>query len=288
MERRTSSYIQLIKPGITLSNTISGLAGFFLAAGVVSFQFSAFLGVLLGISLIVASACVVNNIIDRDIDSRMKRTAKRDIARGAIHVRNAILFATILGLIGFTVLLLLTNIVTFTLGVIAYVWYVIIYGIAKRKTPASTIIGGVAGALPPMAGYVALTGSIDGTAIVLFLILFFWQLPHFYAIAIFRKADYKAARLPIWSVRYGTKSAKQHILISVILYALTVPLLSFIGPAGATYFIISTLLSLWWVYEGVSTYRTTDDVGWAKSMFRISLVVLLTICVLIASGSYLP
>jgi protoheme IX farnesyltransferase len=288
MERHTRSYIQLIKPGITLSNTISGIAGFFLAASVTPFSVRALIGALVGISCIIASACVVNNVLDRDIDKRMKRTAKRDVASGAISVTKALGFATIIGLFGFTSILLLTNSLTFLLGIIAWVWYVVIYGIAKRTTALSTVIGGVAGALPPVAGYTALTGRIDSAAIILFLILFFWQLPHFYAIALFRRADYKSAKLPVWSVVYGMESTKRQILASSILYGFTALLLTVFGYTGIVYLLISTALSAYWVYTGVAFYHRLDDEKWARKMFGVSLLVLVSMCVLISIGGYLP
>lgn len=288
MERHTRSYLQLIKPGITLSNTLSGVAGFFLAASVVSFSVTAFIGAIGGIAFIIASACVANNILDRDIDKKMKRTAKRDVASGAISVPVALAFAGVLGVIGFLLLLFLTNLLTVGLGALAYIWYVVVYGIAKRTTALSTIIGGVAGALPPMAGYTALTGRVDAGAIILFLILFFWQLPHFYAISMFRKDDYAEAGLPVWAVKYGMKSAKRQIVISVVLYAVTASLLTFFGYTGIAYLIISSALSIYWIYKGVSLYKKVDDVKWAKAMFGVSLIVLLAMIGLISIGGFLP
>jgi len=288
MERHTKSYLQLIKPGITLSNTLSGAAGFFLAASMVPFSLLALIGAVGGIAFVIASACVVNNVIDRDIDKRMKRTSKREIAGGTISIPKAIIFAVVLGLVGFTLLLTLTNVLTFILGVIAFVWYVVIYGIAKRTTAFSTIIGGVPGALPPVAGYTALTGSIDMAAILLFLILFFWQLPHFYAISMFRQSDYASAKLPVWSVKYGMKSAKAQIFISVVLYAVVASLLFFYGYTGVVYLVLSSVLSIYWIYKGVSLYKKIDDVKWARAMFGVSLMVLLAMILLIAIGGFLP
>lgn len=288
MERHTTSYLQLIKPGITLSNTVTAIAGFLLAASLMEFSFTAFIGGILGTAFVIASACVLNNILDRDIDKRMKRTAKREVARGTIGTTIALLYCIALGLIGFSLLFFLTNLLTFALGGIAFIWYVVIYGIAKRTTVFSTLIGGVPGALPPVAGYTALTGTIDAAAIILFLILFFWQLPHFYAIAMFRRDDYAKAKLPIWSVRYGLKNTKMQILISAILFLLTVPLLTIFGYTGIVYLVLSVALAAVWAIKGLMTYRTEDDVKWARMMFGISLMVLLSMSLLISIGGYLP
>jgi protoheme IX farnesyltransferase len=288
VEKRTRSYLQLIKPGITLSNTLTGVAGFFLAASVVKFSFLALIGATFGIALIIASACVFNNVLDRDIDKRMKRTAKRDAASGVISVSKALVFAGILGLSGFLVILFLTNTLTFVLGMIAFVWYVAVYGYAKRTTVYSTLIGGVAGALPPVAGYTALAGKIDIAAIILFLILFFWQMPHFYAIAMFRRKDYSSAKLPVWSVIYGMKSAQRQLLIFTIIYAVVTGLLYVFGYTGIVYLVLSTALSAYWVYRGISLYNKLDEERWARKMFGISLLILLAMCLLIAIGGYLP
>ena len=288
MEKRSRSYLQLIKPGITLSNTISGIAGFFLAASVVGFSWTALIGAVGGIALIIASACVMNNILDRDIDKRMKRTAKRDVASGVISIPKALSFGVALGLIGFGLLFFLTNVLTVVLGIVAYVWYVAIYGLAKRTTVYSTLIGGVAGALPPVAGYAALTGNIDIAAVLLFLILFFWQMPHFYAIAMFRQSDYASANLPVWSVKYGMKSSKLQILLFTIIFAIVFALPTFYGYTGVTYLVGSLALSAYWLFKGVSLYNKVDDTKWARQMFGVSLLVMLSMSLLIAIGGYLP
>lgn len=288
MERHSRSYLQLIKPGITLSNTLTAVAGFFLAASFIPFNLLAFIGSIGGTALIIASACVVNNVLDRDIDKRMKRTSKREVASGNISIPAALVFAIIVGLAGFALLILWTNLLTFILGVIAYLWYVVIYGIAKRKTALSTIIGGVAGALPPVAGYTALTSTLDSGALILFFILFFWQMPHFYAIAMFRRDDYASAKLPIWSVKYGMKSTKLQIYIFTVLYALSAGLLTVYGYTGIIYLVLALGLAAWWMYKGLTLYSKVDDVKWARTMFGISLVILLSMCLLIGVGGYLP
>ena len=267
---------------------MTGVAGFFLAASVVPFSFAALIGAIVGIAAVIASACVFNNVLDRNIDKRMKRTSKRDVARGAISIPKALVFGGVIGLVGFTALLLLTNVLTFVLGVIAFIWYIAIYGYAKRTTAFSTIIGGVAGALPPLAGYTALTGSIDVAAVLLFLILFFWQLPHFYAIAMFRRADYASAKLPVWSVVYGMKSAKRQIFLFVVVYAIVSALLFFAGYVGIVYLVVSTALSVYWLYRGASLYNKVDEEKWARKMFGASLLILLVMSILIAVGGFLP
>lgn len=288
MERHTRSYLQLIKPGITLSNTISAAAGFFLATSIHGFSLTTFIGALGGVAFVIASACVINNMIDRKRDVKMKRTKGREIPIGNISLTGALLYAALLGVIGFGFLVIWTNPLTTLLGVIAYVWYVAVYGIAKRTTPLSTIIGGVCGALPPVAGYTAVTNQLDPIAWVLFALLMVWQLPHFYAISIFRRDDYKNANLPIWSVRYGTTSTKAQIFFWVVIFALLSPLLTLLGATGYVYLAIMLLLSLYWVGVGAKEYKHLDDEKWARKMFGVSLLVLLAMCAAIAVGGYLP
>jgi len=181
---------------------------------------------------------------------------------------------------------ILTNALTFLLGAIAFVWYIVIYGYAKRTTAFSTIIGGVPGALPPVAGYTALVGTFDLAALTLFLILFLWQLPHFYAISLFRKDDYAKAVLPVWAVRYGDGSARVQVLASIIAFAVAVPLLTVFGYTGWMYLLGSLLLAGWWLYVAISTYRAEDSVAWSRKVFGISLAVLLGMIGLISLGGF--
>ena len=288
MERHTRSYLQLIKPGITLSNTIAAAAGLALGSSVVAASTTTVFGLIVGTMLVIASACVVNNITDRNIDRKMKRTSKRELAMNAISVPKAGLFATLLGLAGFTTLFLWTNPLTTFIGLVAVIWYVIIYGLLKRHSLWSTIVGGVAGALPPVAGYVAAVGQIDAAAIILFFMMYFWQMPHFYAIAIFRKQDYVASGLPIWTVRRNVSEAKLQMLIFTFLFALTGPLLTVFGYTGLWFAFGIVVLSLYWVSMGVILYNKFSDEVWAKRMFRISLVVMLAMSALVAIGGYTP
>lgn len=286
MERRTRSYLQLMKPGITLSNTIAAMAGFFLAASVLQFDLKTLVGVTVGVALVIASACVVNNIIDRDIDAKMKRTRKREVASGNISIRNAALYAIALGAGGFWLLLAWTNVLTAALGIISYVWYVVIYGIAKRTTPLSTIIGGVCGALPPVAGYTALTNQIDIVAVLLFAMMMIWQMPHFYAIAIFRRDEYADAKLPVWAVRYGTASARRQMIIWILAFLVLAPMLAFTGVVYDTYLLVMVTTGVYWVVQAIG-YSNESDKQWSWRIFKSSIIVLLIMSIAIGIGGYL-
>jgi protoheme IX farnesyltransferase len=288
MRAQVRSYIHLLKPGITVSNTVSAVAGYFLAVATTGiFDGLKLVGLIFGIAGVIGSACVANNILDWKIDAQMKRTKRRAVATGEISRKIAAAYAILLGVIGFVLIFSLANTLTGMLGVIAYVSYVVFYGAAKRTTKWSTVIGTLPGALPLVAGYTTLTGQLELVAGILFLMMTFWQLGHFYAIAMFRQSDYAAADLPVWSVAKGMASTKRQLFLFVWLFFLTTPLLTIIGVTGAVYAVVMSGLALFWVGQGVRYYRG-DDVVWARKMFFVSLSVLLVMCVLIAIGGFLP
>lgn len=288
MLQKIRSYVHLLKPGITISNTLSAAAGFLLAVSVMgAFDGLKFLGLIVGIAAVIGSACVANNVLDRKIDARMKRTKRREVVMGVVSGRAALVYSALLAVLGFGVLIALTNVLTVILGVVAYISYVALYGWAKRTTIWSTLIGTLPGALPLVAGYTTLTGRLDLAAITLFLMMVLWQMAHFYAIAMFRRDDYEAAGLPVWSVKRGLASTKRHLFIYVGLFLLAAPLLTITGYAGVFYAVAMVGVGLIWVVRGLQGYRG-DEVQWARRMFFVSLFVLLVMLGLIAVGGFLP
>lgn len=281
-------YYLLAKPGIVRGNALSLLAGYFLAAGLYGFDLKALLAVLFGSSLVIASGCVSNNYLDRAMDAKMPRTRKRALVTGSIRPGAALAYAAVLGAAGFTILWLFTNPLTVLLGAAGFVWYVFVYGLAKRMTPWSTLIGTVCGAIPPVAGYAAISGRIDGAAIILFAILTVWQMPHFYAIAIRRAAEYRAGGVPVLAVVRGVRVTKRRIIAYMILYCLTVPFLTIFGYTGLTYLVLSVASGAYWLIVALHTWGEPDDKKWAARIFGVSLLVLLVQSVLIATGSLLP
>lgn len=281
------AYLHLLKPGITVSNTISAVAGFFLGVATADdFNGQALIGLAFGIAGVIGSACVANNILDEKIDARMKRTKRREVVTGRVSKRAALVYAVLLGVIGFLLIITLTNALTAILGIVAYVSYVALYGAAKRTTIWSTVIGTLPGALPLVAGYTAMTGRLDLATAVLFAMMVFWQLVHFYAIAMFRRDDYAAAGLPIWSVAKGLASTRRQLFLFVWLFFLSAPLLTIFGYTGVMYAVAMTGVGAIWVVNGFKKY--SDDIAWSRRMFFVSLTVLLTMCLLIAIGGFLP
>lgn len=289
MSTKTSAfktYYQLTKPGIIRGNAITAIGGFLLASRG-TFHLETFLGMLLGISLVIASACVVNNYIDRSIDAKMQRTKKRALVTGTVTVKNALVYASLLGFLGL-VCLSFTNLLTISLAIIGYIFYVVIYGYAKRRSSLGTVVGSVSGAIPIVVGYCAVTNAFDFGAILLFLIMVMWQMPHFYAISIYRRQEYKAAGIPVLSLTKGVQTTKIYILLYIIGFSFVSMLLTVFGYTGYIYLLVMLCLSLYWLRMAMLGFRTKDDDKWARKVFGFSLIVLLIFSVLISVEVWLP
>jgi protoheme IX farnesyltransferase len=279
------TYYHLTKPGIIRGNAVPAIAGFFLASrGNVSYWL--LLETLIGISLVIAGACVYNNYLDREIDKKMARTKNRAIALGLVSKRSALTYATVLGILGLAILAIYTNWLTVAIGVLGLFFYVVVYGVAKRRSVHGTLVGSISGALPPVAGYVAVAGRIDAVGVTLFFILVFWQMPHFYAIATYRRKDYKAAGIPVLPVVKGLRIAKRDILLYTLAFGVAAVCLSFTAHTGLPYFLVALGLSLFWLLSGLRGFTAKDDDRWARKMFGISLLVLTTLCVFIGLSGF--
>lgn len=286
---RINLYYQLVKPGIVYSNIVATAAGFLLAfAQVREFNWLAFAGVMLGTMFVIASACVLNNHIDRGIDTKMARTKKRATVTGKISTKSVLIYAISLGVFGFGVLVLFTNLLTVMLGVLAYVSYIVFYGITKRTSVHGTLVGAIAGGLPPVAGYTALTNQFDLAAVLLFFVLVTWQMPHFYAIAMRRRADYSNAGIPVLPVIKGMHATKIQIVIYVALFIVVNGLFAIAGYTGLVYMVIMTAAGVLWLIKGIRGFKVETDEKWALGMFLFSLFILLLQCVMLAVGGLLP
>lgn len=263
----------ITKPGIVYGNTFIATAGYIVGAHG-HYVAQTFIAMLIGLACIIASGCVYNNYIDRGIDSKMKRTKKRALVRGDISGPAALLYATLLGCAGAALLAWYTNVLTLAIALAGLFFYVVAYGIGKRATVHGTVIGSISGAIPPVVGYCAATGTLDSAAFILFSILVCWQMPHFYAIAMFRKDDYAAAGLPVLPVVYGMYVAKKYILAYIMLFIGAVGALAFFGYAGSIYLAIMGGIGVYWAWQGIMGLDRLDDVRWARRMFHISLVAL--------------
>lgn len=278
--RMFKTYYQLTKPGIIYGNATNAIAGFFLASQG-RYDFKLLMITLIGISLIVASACVFNNIWDAGIDAKMERTKNRAMVVGAIPKPNAIIYGSLLLIFGCLVLALSTNHLALYAGLLGFAVYVFLYTPLKRRTVWGTEIGSISGSIPPLTGYLAVADKVDAGAIILFFIFVFWQMPHFYAIAIYRLKEYAAAGIPVLPVKNGVYTAKVQMLFYIIAFIFTSLLLTTYGYTGHTYFAIMVLLGLSWLYLGIKGFRVSDDVLWAKKMFKFSLIIVLAFCIII-------
>lgn len=287
MRSQWKMYYQLTKPGIIYGNAITALAGFFLASkGQVNFGL--FVATLIGISLVIAAACVFNNYIDRGIDKKMARTAKRALVSGAISERNALIYGAVLGVAGFVLLALYTNLLTVFLALLGMFFYVVVYGIGKRQSIYGTEVGSISGAIPIVVGYCAVTNSFDAGAWILFLIMVFWQMPHFYAIATYRLKDYASAGLPVLPVKKSMDETKARMSVYILAFMLTSLMLTAFGYAGYTYAAVVTALGAYWLHLALKGFETHDDEKWARKVFGFSLIIIMALSIMLSLNSLLP
>lgn len=278
-------YFLLTKPGIIFGNLITVTGGFFLASKG-NFDLALYAAVALGVSLIVASGCVFNNVIDRDIDSKMERTKNRALVTGLISPVSALIYASILGIVGLTLLYTRTNLLSTELVLIGFVVYVGFYSLyLKRHSVYGTLIGSISGAMPPVIGYCAVSNHFDAAAAILLVSLSIWQMPHSYAIAIFRFNDYSAASIPVLPVKDGVLTAKKHIVAWIIAFTIATLMLTVMGYTGYVYFVVAAVMGAYWLYLAIIGFKTDDDTKWAKKLFLTS-VIIVTILSIVMSVDY--
>jgi protoheme IX farnesyltransferase len=277
--RRTSvirDYVQLIKPGILRSNVLAAFAGFWLAS---RWQIDWLLMAvtLAGTTLVMASSCVINNLLDRDLDARMARTKKRALPSGRIPVRHAAIYAAVLGLAG-TLLLLSVNVQAAALGLFGMFVYIVIYTYwLKRRSPLSTFVGAFSGAVPPAIGYVAAKGTLDAGGWLLALILFLWQPPHFWALGIMRRDDYREAGFKILPVVRGIRRTQWQMVPYVLLLLPAGALLSHYGYTGRLFMAVSLAAGAVWLAVCIGGLAGRDAHRWAKRAFIMSIYYLIII-----------
>ncbi|AEB27145.1 protoheme IX farnesyltransferase [Francisella tularensis subsp. novicida] len=276
-------YLQLAKPGIIFGNLITLTGGFLLATHrEIGFEYlPLFVYVMIGVALMIAAGCVFNNIYDKDIDSSMTRTQNRPLVTGDISVIQATIYGTILLILSCLVLYYLVNLLTLWIIIIGFIVYVGIYTVSKRLTIHATVLGGISGAIPPVAGYTAVVNILDYNALALFLILFFWQIPHSYAIAMLYIEDYKKVKLPMLPIVKGIAYTKKIMLFYLALFVVSCALPAVLGSADLFSFIVCMFVALFWMYKSIQSYRTDTDRVFAKTVFKFSIIVITAICLTI-------
>ena len=279
-------YIALTKPRILSMLLLTALCAMFLATDGVP-EITLIVWLLVGGALAAGGAHSLNHYIERDTDSLMRRTRKRPVASGRISPREALWFGVILNVIAFVLLIVLVNPLTSMLTLSATLFYVFVYTIGlKRSTPQNIVIGGAAGAVPPMAAWAAVTNSIELPAIYLFAIIFFWTPPHFWALALMIKDDYLSAGIPMMPVVLSVKETKRQILLyTFILVALTLMFVT-TSAVGWFYFAIATVVGLGYIYYTWRLYSLPDIRG-AKSAYLFSLLYLALIFIGVVADVYI-
>lgn len=273
------NYLALVKPGIIMGNGITAISGFALASKG-RYDGMLFLSMFFGLSLIIASGCAFNNYIDRKADQKMPRTQNRPLAQGAISIPKANFFAATLGILGVFLLGAYVNLLTAAIAVIGFAVYVLFYSFLKYHTHHATLIGSIAGAVPPVVGYTAVTHQMDPAAWILFAIIAFWQMPHFFAIAIYRLQDYAAASLPVLPLQKGIPATKIQMLLYTLAFTGSCCLLPLFGYASNTYLVASLVLGTAWTLLCIQGFKKGNDQAWARKMFFFSLIAVTTLSVL--------
>ncbi len=279
-------YVELCKPRVVLLMLLTVLVGMYLATpGYVSI--TTLCASLLGIGLCAGSAAAINHMVDKRIDAVMSRTKSRPVAHGRISVVQAFWFALTLGMIGLFVLSYFVNELTAILSFITIIGYAGVYtGYLKRATPQNIVIGGLAGAAPPLLGWTAVSNHLDPQALLLVLIIFTWTPPHFWALAIYRFEDYKQAEIPMLPVTHGIRYTKLNVLLYTILLLVVSVLPFVVGMSGWFYLFGALVLGIRFLYWAVRLYCSEQAIV-AMRTFRFSIIYLMFLFVFLLIDHYL-
>ncbi|PWQ98948.1 heme o synthase [Leucothrix arctica] len=243
----------------------------------------------IGIALASCSAAVFNHVVDQRIDTIMKRTKNRPMPEGKVNTKQAIIFGVIIGVIGLGILALWVNVLTATLTFFALIGYAVVYTMyLKRATPQNIVIGGAAGAAPPVLGWTSITNQVELDALLLFLIIFIWTPPHFWALAIHRHAEYSKVDVPMLPVTHGRAFTRLQILLyTIILFIVTlVPYL--VGMCGLIYLVGAVVLGIGFLYYAVEMLRKPNDEKLPMKTFGYSINYLMVLFVILLVDHYFP
>ena len=264
-------YYELTKPRVVMLIVFTAIVGMFVSVpgwpGITPLVFGT-----LGIGLAASSAAVFNHILDARIDIQMMRTRGRPLPQGKLTERSALIFATILCIISMLILVLIVNTLTAILTFISLIGYAVVYTVwLKRATPQNIVIGGAAGAAPPILGWTSVTNEIEAGALLMFLIVFVWTPPHFWALAIARKEEYAKVDIPMLPVTHGEAYTRLNILLYTILLVLVTILPYLIGMSGIIYLLTVLVLDAYFLYYAIRMFRDPDDVELPMKTFRFSI-----------------
>ena len=281
-------YLLVTKPGIIFGNLTTTVGGFLLASKG-RIEIGLLLWIAIGVSLVVASGCVFNNCIDRNMDRKMSRTRNRVLAQGRMSPKVAVCYAALLAVAGVALIWKATNMLCVAIVLSGFMIYVGAYSLyLKRNSVYATLIGSLAGATPPLIGYCAVSNRFDMGAVILLSIFSLWQIPHSYAVAVFRLKDYTIAAIPVLPVKEGILTAKNHIVGYILAFMVATLMLTFGGYTGYHYLAVAAALGLSWLFMAWSGYRTCNDRLWAKRMFVFSVVSITILSVMMAIDFTIP
>ena len=259
MNSTIKNYYELCKPNVVLMMLITALVGSLLASKTLA-PLSLIAFAMLGIGLCASSAAAINQIIDRKADANMNRTENRPIPQGEVSPINASIFAFILASLGAAILVIYVNTLTALLTLASLIGYAFVYTVyLKRATPQNIVIGGLAGAAPPLLGWTAVTNSVDPNSLLLVLIIFAWTPPHFWALAIHRREDYAKENIPMLPVTHGVQFTKLQIILYTIILILVSVLPFVVLMSGVLYLISSLILGAIFLYYSVRLYFDQDN-----------------------------
>ena len=279
-------YVELTKPKVVALITFTAMVGMFLATSTMV-PWDVLVFGSLGIALSAGSAAAINHLVDRRIDAVMARTCNRPLPSGHLDTRQVLLFAVLIGALGMTLLIAFANPLTAALTFCSLIGYAVIYTVfLKRATPQNIVIGGAAGAAPPLLGWTAVTGQVEAGALLLFLIIFIWTPPHFWALAIHRRQDYAKADIPMLPVTHGVEFTRLHILLYTVMLFLVTLLPFLIGMSGSLYLAGAVLLGGRFLWYALRLFAAADD-RWAMPTFGFSIVYLFGLFTVLMIDHYL-
>jgi heme o synthase len=277
-------YLALAKPGIIFGNLISAAGGLFLGSRG-DFSLLTFAATLVGIALAIGGGCALNNFIDQDIDSLMKRTQNRPLVQKRIPANHALLLGLVLSVLGLSLLLAYTNLLTALVTFAGLLVYVVLYSMWLKRSAHGTWVGSLSGAVPPLAGYCATSGHLDMAGLILFAIYAFWQFPHAYAIAILHLQDYARASIPVLPVVHGVARVKRDMPFYVAVFTICALLLFFTHNTGLSYLSVILALGLAWIRSTWRDRKCEDDRRWAKKSFGYSIVMVIAMSLMMSVDS---
>ena len=280
------SYYHLCKPNVVYMMLICAFVGMLLAEQTVS-SYSYLFIALTGIALCAASAAAINQVVDREADASMTRTDQRPLPKGELTEMHASIFAFVIGLLGALILYFYVNVLTMMLTIGSLIGYAFIYTIyLKRATPQNIVIGGLAGAAPPLLGWSSISNTIDPYALLLVLIIFVWTPPHFWALAIYRKDEYAKESIPMMPVTHGVAFTKlQIVLYTIILFIVSV-LPYVVLMSGVIYLVSALVLGTLFLYYSINLFYSDDDQD-AMKTFQFSIYYIFLIFLALLADHYI-